>query len=76
MGEIYEYNDDWRIFARSSSDAKGPVSMFIAAIDAIDENGITPNFNIKVILDFEEEMGLRICRTLLKKMVNCLLLMY
>ena len=31
--------------------------MFIAAIDAIDENGITPNFNIKVILDFEEEMG-------------------
>ena len=55
--KIYEYNDDWRIFARSSSDAKGPVSMFIAAIDAIDENGITPNFNIKVILDFEEEMG-------------------
>ena len=55
--KIYEYNDNWRIFARSSSDAKGPVSMFIAAIDAIDENGITPNFNIKVILDFEEEMG-------------------
>ena len=55
--EIYTYNDDWRIFARSASDAKGPVSMFLAAIDAIDENGITPNFNIKVILDFEEEMG-------------------
>ena len=55
--KIYDYNDDWRIFARSASDAKGPVSMFLAAIDAIDENGIAPSFNIKVILDFEEEMG-------------------
>ena len=44
--------------------------MFLAAIDAIDENGITPSFNIKVILDFEEEMGSPNLRTLLKKMVD------
>ena len=50
--KIYDYNDDWRIFARSASDAKGPVSMFLAAIDEIAENGSSPSFTIKVILDF------------------------
>lgn len=54
---IQNYEDDWRIFARSASDAKGPVSMFLAAIDAAKEGGIDPNYNLKVIMDFEEEMG-------------------
>ena len=52
-----EYEDDWRVFARSASDAKGPVAMFLAALDAIADNRIDPNFNIKVIMDFEEELG-------------------
>ncbi|MDX1406800.1 MAG: M20/M25/M40 family metallo-hydrolase [Saprospiraceae bacterium] len=51
------YDPEWRIFARSASDAKGPVSMFLAAIDALDDLGITPNFQMKVIMDFEEELG-------------------
>ena len=51
------YNPEWRIFARSASDAKGPVSMFIAALDAIKKLEKSPNFNIKVIMDFEEELG-------------------
>lgn len=51
------YDDDWRIFARSASDAKGPVAMFLAALDAIDDQVVEPNFNIKVIMDFEEELG-------------------
>lgn len=55
--KLVNYNDDWRIFARSASDAKGPVAMFLAAIDAMKKTGKTPNFNLKVILDFEEEMG-------------------
>ncbi|MGB3150252.1 MAG: M20/M25/M40 family metallo-hydrolase [Maribacter sp.] len=50
-------DDDWRIFARSASDAKGPVSMFLAALDATASKKIVPNYNIKVIMDFEEEMG-------------------
>lgn len=54
---IMEYNDDWRIFARSTSDAKGPVVMFLAAMDALNELKREPNFNIKVIMDFEEELG-------------------
>lgn len=54
---IDQYDDEWRIFARSASDAKGPVSMFLASIDAMDELRLKPNFNIKVILDYEEEIG-------------------
>jgi len=54
---ISEYEDDWRVFARSASDAKGPVSMFLAALDAASQQKIEPNYNIKVIMDFEEELG-------------------
>ena len=45
-----------RIFARSTSDAKGPVVMFLNAMDVLEEK-LSPNFNIKVIMDFEEELG-------------------
>ena len=52
-----DYNPEWRIFARSTSDAKGPVSMFLATMNALNDLGKTPNFHMKVIMDFEEEMG-------------------
>ncbi len=54
---ITEYQDDWRVFARSASDAKGPVAMFLTALDASGDMNITPNYNLKVIMDFEEELG-------------------
>ena len=54
---ISNYEDDWRVFARSASDAKGPVAMFLAALDAAKELNIEPNYNIKIIMDFEEELG-------------------
>ncbi len=50
-------NPDWRIFARSTSDAKGPAMAFIASLDALQEMKADPNYNIKVIMDFEEELG-------------------
>ena len=46
-----------RIFARSTSDAKGPVAMFLAAMNYLDDAGEEPNFHMKVIMDFEEELG-------------------
>jgi len=52
-----DYNREWRVFARSASDAKGPASMFLAALDAVDDLEYEPDFNLKVIMDFEEEMG-------------------
>ncbi len=52
-----DIDPDWRIFSRSASDARGPVMMFLKAVDMISDLGITPNYNIKVIMDFEEELG-------------------
>ncbi len=52
-----EINPDWRIFARSASDAKGPVIMFLKAMDIMNDFKQEPNFNLKVILDFEEEIS-------------------
>lgn len=51
------YDADWRIFARSASDDKGPFAMFLTAWDAMVAQGMMPNYNVKVILDFEEEIG-------------------
>lgn len=48
---------DWRIFSRSASDARGPVMMFLKAMDIINDKNYLPNFNMKVIMDFEEELG-------------------
>ncbi|MDF9798193.1 acetylornithine deacetylase/succinyl-diaminopimelate desuccinylase-like protein [Catalinimonas alkaloidigena] len=52
-----DYKPDWRIFARSASDAKGPVIMFLKAMDILAEQNVKPSFNLKVIMDFEEELG-------------------
>jgi acetylornithine deacetylase/succinyl-diaminopimelate desuccinylase-like protein len=51
------FDRDWRIFARAAADAKGPDVMFLSALDAVKELGVDPNFNMKVIMDFEEELG-------------------
>lgn len=48
---------DWRLFGRSTSDDKGPIVMFLNAIDLLKKNNQTLAFNVKVILDGEEERG-------------------
>ena len=51
------FNPDWRVFARSASDSKGPMTQFMVAMDLLDDLGFEPAFNLKVIIDTEEEMG-------------------
>lgn len=46
-----------RIFARSASDSKGSGLAFLTTIDIMARRGIKPDFNIKVIMDFQEELG-------------------
>jgi len=48
---------DLRVFARSSSDDKGPIMMFLAAFDGLKEARLDPVINVKVLLDSEEEKG-------------------
>jgi acetylornithine deacetylase/succinyl-diaminopimelate desuccinylase-like protein len=46
-----------RIFARSASDDKAPIMMFLTVIDLLQAQKKRPAINIKVILDGEEEIG-------------------
>ena len=48
---------DGRIYARSSSDDKGPIQAMLSAIDAMKAAGIQPKSNIKFFFDGEEESG-------------------
>lgn len=48
-------NYDWRLFGRSTSDDKGPIIMFLNAYDLLKKEGKEIPFNVKVILDGEEE---------------------
>ena len=50
-----DINEDWRIFGRSTSDDKGPIIMLLQAIDLLKENNKNIPFNVKIILDSEEE---------------------
>lgn len=52
-----EIDPEWRIFARSTSDSKGAVNMFLTAIDLMNDREESPDFNMKVVMDFEEELG-------------------
>ena len=51
------YDDDWRIYARSSSDDKSPIVALLAALDALRAKKIPLGINLKVIFEGEEEAG-------------------
>ena len=48
---------EWRVFGRSASDDKGPIVAMLNAIDALKATGRGPAWNIKVVLDGQEEAG-------------------
>lgn len=52
-----DYDPEWRVFARSASDSKGPMTQFLVAMRLLDEAGHDLDYNLKVIIDTEEEMG-------------------
>lgn len=52
-----KFDEKWRVFGRSVSDDKGPIVMFLNAFEWIKKENITLAFNIKVILDGEEEQS-------------------
>lgn len=61
------YDPEWRVFARSAADDKGPIIMFLQAIDIMKAQHIQPAFNIKVLLDGQEEKGSAGLKTTLQK---------
>ena len=51
------FDPDWRVFARSASDSKGPMTQFMMAVELLDELDAAPAYDLKVIIDTEEELG-------------------
>jgi len=51
------FDADWRIFARSAADSKGPMTQFLSAVELLDKAGQPVPFNLKVLVDTEEELG-------------------
>ncbi len=51
------YNNDWRIYARSASDDKAGVDAILNAYDAIIKSALTPGYNLKFFFEGEEEAG-------------------
>lgn len=52
-----DFDAELRVFARAASDDKGPILMFLAALDLMKQQGEEPAVNVKLILDSEEEIG-------------------
>jgi acetylornithine deacetylase/succinyl-diaminopimelate desuccinylase-like protein len=51
------FEDDWRLYARSSGDDKSPIIALLAALDALRARQIPVGVNMKVVFDGEEEAG-------------------
>ena len=52
-----EINSEWRLFGRSAADDKAPIIAFIHAVKFLERSQRKPAFNIKIIIDAEEEIG-------------------
>ncbi len=50
-----EIDDDWRVFARAAADDKAPIIMILSALEILQQQKQEPTFNIKIVIDLEEE---------------------
>lgn len=48
---------EWRVYGRSASDDKGPIVAVLNAVEALRATGGGPTWNLRVVLDGEEEAG-------------------
>jgi acetylornithine deacetylase/succinyl-diaminopimelate desuccinylase-like protein len=48
---------DWRVYGRSASDDKGPIVAVLNAVEGLRATGAGPAWNLRVVLDGEEEAG-------------------
>ena len=51
------FDPELRVFARSASDDKAPIEMFLTAMDVLATEGRKPSVRIGVLLDSEEEIS-------------------
>ncbi len=51
------FDAEWRLFGRASADAKAPIVALLGALDALQAASIQPSWNLKVLVDGDEESG-------------------
>lgn len=51
------FDPQWRVYGRSASDDKGPIVAVLNAVEALRAAGSGPAWNLRVVLDGEEEAG-------------------
>ncbi len=51
------FDPEWRMYGRSTSDDKGPIVALLNAVEALKATGGGPTWNVRVVLDGEEEAG-------------------
>jgi acetylornithine deacetylase/succinyl-diaminopimelate desuccinylase-like protein len=54
---LTRFEPEWRLYARAAADDKAPIVAFVTALDALKAAGVPPAWNLKVLLDGEEESG-------------------
>jgi acetylornithine deacetylase/succinyl-diaminopimelate desuccinylase-like protein len=64
--------DEWRLYARSASDDKGPIAAMMAALDALRSSGIRPSVNLRFFFEGGEEAGSPGLRALLERHAEAL----
>lgn len=48
---------EWRVYGRSAADDKAPIVAALNAVDALRATGSGPTWNLRIVLDGEEEAG-------------------
>ena len=59
-------NPDWRLYARSSSDDKGPIAALLAALDLASASGRPIASTLRLVLEGDEEAGSPVLEEALK----------
>ena len=54
---LTQFDPEWRLFARAAADDKAPIVALVTALDFLKTSGTSPAWNLKVLLDGEEESG-------------------
>ena len=50
-------DSEWRIFARAAADDKAPITMMLTALEILQQKNNSQEYNVKILLDPEEESG-------------------
>jgi acetylornithine deacetylase/succinyl-diaminopimelate desuccinylase-like protein len=54
---VTKFDPEWRLYGRSASDDKAPIVALLTAIDGLQATGRVPAWNLRVVLDGQEEAG-------------------